>query len=77
MGAELVKHTASWGTGANTSAWVTRQPNLGVVVSFTDRSPYAGVELAIGCVGYIQPPLPLLKSLQIPPPKTICPMVAQ
>jgi len=64
-------------TGANTSAWVIYQPNRGVVVSFTDRSPYAGVELAIGCNGYFQPPLPLLKSDQIPPPKTIRLVVAQ
>lgn len=64
-------------TGANTSAWVTRQPNRGVVVSFTDRSPYAGVELAIGCMGCFQPPLPMLKTVQIPPLQTICPMVAQ
>ncbi len=70
-----VKHMVR--TGANTSAWITRQPNHGVVVSFTDRSPYAGVELAIGCVGCFQPPLPLLKTVQIPPPKMICPLVAQ
>ncbi len=70
-----VKHMVR--TGANTSAWITRQPNHGVVVSFTDRSPYAGVELTIGCVGCFQLPLPLLKTVQIPPPKTICPLVAQ
>lgn len=64
-------------TAANTSAWVTRQPSRGVVVSFTDRSPYQGMELAIGCDGCFQPPLPLLKSLQILPPQTIRSPVAQ
>ena len=64
-------------TGANTSAWVTHQPNRGVVVTFTDRSPFAGMELVIDCHGYFQPPLPLLKSVQIPPPQTIRPLVAQ
>lgn len=64
-------------TGANTSAWVISQPRQGVVVVFTERSPFGGIELAIGCDGQFQPPLPLLKSVQVPPPKTICPMVAQ
>jgi hypothetical protein len=64
-------------TAANTSAWVIPQPNRGVVVSFTDRSPYGGLELAIGCDGYFQPPLPLLKSLQFPPSQTIRSPVAQ
>jgi hypothetical protein len=64
-------------TAANTSAWVIRQPRRGVVVSFTDRSPYGGMELAIGCDGCFQPPLPLLKSLQFPPLETIRPPVAQ
>ena len=64
-------------TGANTSAWVTHQPNRGVVVTFTDRSPFAGVELAIGCDSCFQPPLPLLRSVQIPPPQMIRSPVAQ
>ena len=64
-------------TGANTSAWVIPQPLRGVVVAFTERSPFGGVQLAVGCHGAFQPPLPLLKSVQIPPPKTIRPMVAQ
>jgi hypothetical protein len=64
-------------TGANTSAWITRQPDRGVVVTFTDRSPYAGMELAIGCVSCFQPPLPMLKTVQIPLQKTICSLVAQ
>jgi hypothetical protein len=64
-------------TGANTSAWVTHQPNRGVVLTFTDRSPFAGLELAIGCDTCFQPPLPLLRSVQIPPPQTIHSPVAQ
>ncbi len=64
-------------TAANTSAWVIRQPSRGVVVSFTDQSPYGGIELAIGCDGCFQPPLPLLKSLHFPPPQTIRSPVAQ
>lgn len=64
-------------TAANTSAWVIRQPSRGVVVSFTDRSPYEGIELAIGCNGCFQPPLPLLRSLQFLPPQTIRSPVAQ
>jgi hypothetical protein len=64
-------------TGANTSAWVTHQPNRGMVITFTDRSPFAGIELAIGCNGYFQPPLPLLKTVQIPPSLTIHSPVAQ
>lgn len=64
-------------TGANTSAWVIAQPLQGVVVAFTERSPFGGVQLAIGCDVAFQPPLPLLKSVQIPPPKTIRPVVAQ
>ncbi len=64
-------------TGANSSAWVIQQPLHGVLVAFTERSPFGGVELAIGCDSAFQPPLPLLKSVQIPPPKTICSLVAQ
>ena len=64
-------------TAASTPAWVISQPSRGVVVSFTDRSPYGGMDLAIGCDGYFQPPLPLLKSLQILPPQTIRSPVAQ
>lgn len=71
-----VKVTQLVRTAANTSAWITHQPTRGVVVTFTDRSPFAGVELAIGCDHGFQPPLPLLKSVQIPPPKTICSLVA-
>ncbi len=63
-------------TAANTSAWITHQPRDGFVVTFTDRSPFAGVELAIGSSGGFQPPLPLLKSVQISPPATICSLVA-
>jgi hypothetical protein len=64
-------------TVANTSAWVIPQPRQGVVVAFTERSPFGGVQLVIGGNGAFQPPLPLLKSVQTPPPKTIRPMVAQ
>ena len=64
-------------TAANTSAWVISQPKQGVVVAFTESSPFRGVELVIGCNGSFQLPLPLLRSAQIPPPKTICPVVAQ
>ncbi len=58
-------------TAANTSAWVVQQPGQGVVVAFTDRSPFAGLELAVGCAGCFQPPLPLFRSVQLSPPKTI------
>jgi hypothetical protein len=64
-------------TAANTSACVTHQPTRGVVVTFTERSPFAGLELAIAGRGGLQLPLPLLKSLQDPPPNTIWPAVAQ
>jgi len=63
-------------TAANTSAWVSHQSTRGVVVTFTDRSPFAGVELAIGCSSGFQLPLPLLKSIQFSAPETISPMVA-
>lgn len=64
-------------TAANTPAWVVIQPNRGIVVTFTERSPFGGVDLAIGCDGGFQLPLPLLRNVQIPPPKTIWSLVAQ
>jgi hypothetical protein len=64
-------------TGANTAAWVSRQPQRGVVISFSDRGPFKGKEIAIGCNGSFQPPLPLLKAVQNSPPMTIQPLVAQ
>ncbi len=54
-------------TAANTSAWVVQQPPRGVVVSFTERSPFAGVQLVLGSDGFFQPPLPLFKCLYHPP----------
>lgn len=58
-------------TAANTPAWVVQQPGRGVVVAFTDRSPFAGVQLAVGCNGCFQPPLPLFKSVHFSPPEMI------
>jgi hypothetical protein len=49
-------------TAANTAAWIATQPSGGLVVSFTDRSPFPGLELAIGTSGGFQLPLPLLKT---------------
>jgi hypothetical protein len=64
-------------TAANCSAWITGQPERGVVVSFAPTSPFAGRDVVIGCDGAFQPPLPLLKSVQFHAPMTIGPPVAQ
>ncbi len=51
---------------ANTSAWVTWQPQ-GCLVRFTEWSAFAGVELLLRSDGYFQLPLRLFKSCDFPP----------
>jgi hypothetical protein len=52
--------------GANTPAWVIWQ-SQGCLLRFTEHSPLAGVELAIGCPNPVQLPLPLFKSAILEP----------
>jgi len=51
---------------ANTSAWVIYQPQ-GMLLMFTKSSPFAGTELLVRGGWCFQPPLPLLKSVEISP----------
>ena len=59
-----VKHAVR--IGANTPAWVIWQ-SQGCLLRFTEHSPLAGIELAIGHIGPIQLPLPLFKSPVLEP----------
>ncbi len=52
--------------GANTPAWVIPQPQ-GCLLRFTEHSPLAGIELAVGNAAPIQLPLPLFKSAVLEP----------